>query len=149
MDLNQKEILNQIKKVTEDLGYLFIEMDIRSDSHNILLEIYIDNEISISVEDCAKVSKSISEVLESKNLIESKYRLNISSPGIDRPLIYIQQYKKNIGRSFELILKNGTSKKFKGDLKDVRNDNLVFEIENNIKEINMSNIKSAKVLIRF
>ena len=63
--------------------------------------------------------------------------------------MYIQQFKKNIGRSFELILKDGTSKKLIGDLKDVKNENLVFEIENNIKEINMSNIKSARVLIRF
>ncbi|MEN8192154.1 MAG: ribosome maturation factor RimP [Bacteroidota bacterium] len=149
MDLNKKEILNQVKKITEDLGYLFIEMDFRGDSRNHILEIYIDNENSVNVEDCAKVSRAIGEMIEIESLIESRYRLNVSSPGIDRPMKYIQQFKKNIGRSFELVLEDEKDKKYKGKLTSIEDDNLIFEIENKIKEINMSNIKSAKVIIRF
>lgn len=149
MDLNKKEILNQVKKITEDLGYLFIEMNFRGDSRNHILEIYIDNENSVNVEDCAKVSRAIGEMIEIESLIESRYRLNVSSPGIDRPMKYIQQFKKNIGRSFELVLEDEKDKKYKGKLTSIEDDNLIFEIENKIKEINMSNIKSAKVIIRF
>jgi len=148
MNLNKKEILEKIKKMTEDLGYLFIDMDFRGDSRNHILEVYIDNESGVTVDDCKKVSKSIGDMIEENSLIESRYRLDISSPGIDRPLKYIQQYKRNIGRSFELKLEENNSK-IEGKLLEVNNDDLKFQIKKEEKVINIKNIKSAKVLVRF
>jgi len=148
MNLNKKEILEKIKKMTEDLGYLFIDMDFRGDSRNHILEVYIDNESGVTVDDCKKVSKSIGDMIEENSLIEPRYRLDISSPGIDRPLKYIQQYKRNIGRSFELKLEENNSK-IEGKLLEVNNDDLKFQIKKEEKVINIKNIKSAKVLVRF
>ena len=149
MNLNKKEITEKIKEIIEDLGYLFIEIDFRGDSRNYILEIYIDNEIGITTVNCSDVSKAIGEMLETSNLIESRYRLDVSSPGTDRPLKFIQQFKKNVGRNFELIIENATSSKISGELLEVNSDDLKFKIEKEIKEINIKNIKSAKVLIRF
>lgn len=148
MDLNKKQILNKVKKITEDLGYLFIELEFRGDSRNHILELYVDNETGITIDDCSEVSKAIAELIESDNLIESRYRLNVSSPGIDRPLKYISQFQKNVGRSFEIIIEE-TNEKFKGDLLSVNDDHLEFKIGKEIKVINIKKIKSAKVVVRF
>lgn len=148
MDLNKKEILNKVKKITEDLGYLFIELEFRGDSRNHILELYIDNELGITTVDCSKVSKAVADLVESDNLIESRYRLNVSSPGIDRPLKYISQFHKNIKRSFEVIIEE-TNEKFNGDLISVNDNDLEFKIGKKIKIINIEKIKSAKVVIRF
>ena len=148
MNLNKKEITEKIREIVEDLGYLFIDIDFRGDSRNHILEIYIDNEVGITISNCSDVSKAIAAMLENENLIESRFRLDVSSPGTDRSLKYIQQFKKNIGRSFELEFED-ESTRLKGDLLEVNNEGLKFKIEKEIKEINIKNIKSAKVLVRF
>ena len=149
MNLNKNKIANKIKEETENLGYLFIEIDFRGDTRNHILEIYIDNEVGITTVDCARVSRAIGDMIEEEELIESKYRLDVSSPGIDRPLKYIQQFERNIGRSFELQFEDENISKIEGKLLELDNDNLKFQIKKEIKVINIKNIKSAKVLVRF
>ncbi len=147
MNLNKNKIVNRIKEEAENLGYLFIDMDFRGDNRNHILEIYIDSEVGVTTVDCARVSRAVGEMIEEEELITSKYRLDVSSPGVDRPLKYIQQFKKNIERSFELQLEDGSE--FEGKLLELDNDDLKFQIKKEIKVINIKNIKSAKVLIRF
>lgn len=149
MNLNKNKIANIVKEETENLGYLFIEIDFRGDTRNHILEIYIDNEVGVTTVDCARVSRAIGDVIEEEGLIESKYRLDVSSPGIDRPLKYIQQFKRNIGRSFELQLEDENGLEFEGKLIELDNDDLKFQIKKEVKVINIKNIKSAKVLVRF
>ncbi len=149
MNLNKNKIANKIKEETENLGYLFIEIDFRGDTRNHILEIYIDSEAGITTVDCARVSRAIGDMIEEEELIESKYRLDVSSPGIDRPLKYIQQFERNIGRSFELQLEDENDSKLEGKLLELDNDDLKFQIKKEVKVINIKNIKSAKVLVRF
>ena len=149
MNLNKNKIANKIKEETENLGYLFIEIDFRGDTRNHILEIYIDNEVGITTVDCARVSRAVGDMIEEEELIESKYRLDVSSPGIDRPLKYIQQFERNIGRSFELQLEDENDSKLEGKLLELDNDDLKFQIKKELKVINIKNIKSAKVLVRF
>lgn len=149
MNLKEKEILEKSKKITEDFGYLFIDMDFRGDSRNRILEIYIDNEAGVTVDDCKNVSRAVGDMIEEGGLIKSRYRLDVSSPGIDRPLKYIQQFKRNIGRSFELRLEDESNSKIEGKLLEVNNDDFKFQIKKEIKVINIKNIKSAKVLVGF
>lgn len=149
MDLNKKEILNRVKEITEELGYLFIELDFRGDSRNHILELFIDNESGITTVDCSKVSEVVGNWIEDEAIIKSRYRLNVSSPGVDRPLKYIQQFKKNVGRKFKLQLEENEDKKLEGELLEVNNDVLKFQLGKELKEININKIRSAKVLIRF
>ncbi len=149
MNLNKNKIENIIKEETENIGYLFIEIDFRGDSRNHILEIYIDNEVGVTTVDCARVSRAIGDIIEEEGLIESKYRLDVSSPGIDRPLKYIQQFKRNIGRSFELQLEDNNDLKLLGKLLELDDDDLKFQIKKEVRVINIKNIKSAKVLVRF
>lgn len=146
---NKQEISKKLKDAIEQLGYLLIDIDFRGDDRNVILEIYIDNEKGILTSDCVDVSRVCGDMIEVENLIESKYRLDVSSPGIDRPLKYIQQYSKNINRYFELEFENQIAEKFEGKLLSVDNDILKFEIDNKTEEVNFKNIKSAKVLVRF
>jgi len=146
---NQSEISQKTQDAIEQLGYLLIDIDYRGDERNLILEIYIDNEEGILTSDCVEVSRVCGDLIEEENLIESKYRLDVSSPGIDRPLKYIQQYKKNINRFFELEFENQVAEKFEGKLLEINDELLKFEINKQTEEVNFKNIKSAKVLVRF
>ncbi|MCF6268208.1 MAG: hypothetical protein L3J41_00690 [Melioribacteraceae bacterium] len=149
MKINREEISQQIKSAVERLGYLFIDIEFRGDDRNRILEIYIDNEVGITTPNCVDVSRVCGNIIEEENLIESKYRLDVSSPGTDRPLKFIQQYKKHINRNFELEFEDQISEKFNGKLIDINNDILKFEIDKKIEEVNFNNIKSAKIIVGF
>ena len=147
--MNKEEISQKIKSAIEQLGYLFIDIEFRGDERNRIIEIYIDNENGIVTSDCVDVSRACGDLIEEENLIESKYRLDVSSPGIDRPLKYIQQFKKNINRNFELEFEDQIAEKFEGKLLEVNNETLNFEIDKKVEEVKFNNIKSAKVVVRF
>ncbi len=149
MNINRTEISQKLQDAIEKLGYLFIDIDFRGDDRNRILEIYIDNEVGIITADCVDISRACGNLIEEENLIESKYRLDVSSPGIERPVKFIQQYKKHIGRNFELEFDNQVSEKFEGKLIDMNNEILRFEINKKIEEVNFNNIKSAKIIVRF
>jgi len=149
MEINRTEISQKLQDAIEKLGYFFIDIEFRGDDRNRILEIYIDNELGIITADCVDVSRVCGNLIEEENLIESKYRLDVSSPGTDRPVKFIQQYKKHIGRNFELEFEDQVSEKFEGKLMDVSNDILKFEIDKKIEEVNFNNIKSAKIIVRF
>jgi ribosome maturation factor RimP len=149
MNTNKPLISEKIKNTVEQLGFLLIEINFRGNENDLVLEIFIDNEVGIITSDCVDVSRACGDLIESENLIESKYRLDVSSPGIDRPLMYIQQYQKNIDRFFELEFEGQVGEKFVAKLLDVNNEILKFQIDNKIEEVNFNNIKSAKVVVRF
>lgn len=149
MNTNKPLISEKIKNTVEQLGFLLIEINFRGNENDLVLEIFIDNEVGIITSDCVDVSRACGDLIESENLIESKYRLDVSSPGIDRPLMYIQQYQKNIDRFFELEFEGQVGEKFEAKLLDVNNEILKFQIDNKIEEVNFNNIKSAKVVVRF
>jgi len=99
--------------------------------------------------DCAEISRRINEVFEEKELIKAAYRLDVSSPGIDRPLLYFEQYPKHINRKFEITYSCGDEKKkLKGTLKKIEGEHLTF-LTNKEQVINFKDIIKAKVLVSF
>ncbi len=149
MKINKSEISSKIKETVEKLGYLFIDLDFRGNDRNIIVEVYIDKEEGITTSDCVELSRACGNVIEEGELITSKYRLDVSSPGIDRPLKYIEQFKKHINRNFELEFENQVGEKFNGKLLGITDNNLKFEIDKKTEEVKFKNIKSAKVIVRF
>lgn len=75
------------------------------------LFVYVDCDTGISLEECRKISKYLSRSIEEEEFIREGYNLEVSSPGIDRPLKLKRQYLKNIGRPLRVHLKEGTVQK--------------------------------------
>lgn len=146
----QKNIVEIAKESAEKLGFLLIDVSFRGDERNRIIEIYIDSETGISTDDCARLSEEINNILDEQNLISSNYRLDVSSPGVDRPLMYLVQFKKHQNRKFEIVYQSDEeSKKVTGKLDHIEDDVLYFNINNILTPIGYDKIKSAKVLISF
>ena len=115
------------------------------------MEVFIDGEKDISARDCADVSREINSELENLPAAGNDYRLDVSSPGVDKPLKFLKQYPKHINRNFEVSYKlSNDTKKLTGKLIKVENQDLTFLTKDN-KEIiiNFNNIKKAMVIISF
>ncbi|RMF19381.1 MAG: ribosome maturation factor RimP [Gammaproteobacteria bacterium] len=110
-----------IRPVVDGLGYIFWGLEYFVQGRRSLLRIYIDAEEGITVDDCEKVSRQVSGVLDVEDPIKSEYVLEVSSPGWDRPLYEVWQYRQFIGETIELRLSTPFEgrRKFKGVLSSV------------------------------
>ncbi|NCQ18116.1 MAG: hypothetical protein COZ80_04955 [Ignavibacteria bacterium CG_4_8_14_3_um_filter_37_9] len=151
MQLVEKKIVNITKAIIDQNGLLLIDFIFRGFHNSTVIEVYVDGEKGVSVEDCAKVSREINELIEAENLIESAYRLEVSSPGVDKPLVFLKQFTKHINRNFDLQLaeESGTNKKVVGKLLAVEGENLIFLIHQKEVVVPFNKIKKAKVIISF
>jgi len=150
MNINQNEISKIIEESVTELGYLLIDIEFKGQSKDSIIGVYVDNEIGITTEDCVKISRILGDLITDTNLIESKYRLDVSSPGVDRPLKFIEQYTKNINKELEITYsKNEETKNIVARLDKIEENKLFFEFKKEVIEINFDDIKSAKVLISF
>jgi len=150
MNIFDEKIKVVANSVAEKNGFFLIDFVLRGNEKNRVIEIFIDGESNISAEDCANISREINTEIETQNLIESNYRLDVSSPGIERPLLYLKQYPKHVNRKFDISYnQNNEAKKLTGKLMDVSGEDLTFLSDNRQIIINFNNIKKAKVIASF
>lgn len=150
--MNQEnEIYGLIEQVVEKNNFLLIEVLVRGEKMNRVIEVYIDNEEGITTENCADVSRELNSLFEEENLFSGKYRLDVSSPGVSRPLKYLLQYRKHIGRELEVkySVNEEKSEKIKGRLTKVDGDKLWFTTKDSELIIDFEKVIKSKVLISF
>jgi len=162
MNQNFENIREIAKQVSEHNNLFLVDLIVRGSEHSRVIEVFIDGEKNISADECALVSREISKQIDDKELLKS-YRLDVSSPGVDRPLIYLKQYPKHLNRLFEIEfsakggsasggnaykLSSGSSSTFKGKLVSIEDEVLTFQSDKEIK-IKFQDIIKAKVLVSF
>ena len=146
--MDTEYIKEVIEKDIERLGCKVWGLELFGRLSNQTLRIYIDNKDGISVEDCEKVSKHVSKVLDTENDFSEKYMLEISSPGLDRKFFYKEQYQEFINESIRVtFFDNDNKKTIKGNLKEVDDISIKLEIKEEIHEIPFSSIIQANLLI--
>ena len=150
MNLEEKNIYDIAKEAAEENNFFIVDFIFRGNPKERIIEIFIDGEKNVTAEDLVELSRIVNTRIEEKNLIGSKYRLDVSSPGTDRPLKFLKQYPKHINRKFELSYSAGEeTKKLAGKLARIEGDELVFLSNQNEISINFNNIKKAKVIVSF
>lgn len=129
------DIIKNIKDLAEPLAaeYGLFVVDIELKTHSGRPEVWLlldSEEGSVGLDTCAEVSKELGFLMEAHELFEKKYRLNVSSPGLSRPLSDIRQYKKNVGRVATIKFKNeeGEYKKIEGVITDFSESKDIVEI---------------------
>jgi ribosome maturation factor RimP len=150
MNHNDKNIIDAVEEIVKKDGYFLIDAVVRGAPNLKVIEIYIDREGNVSAEDCAEISKEIKFKLDEILLVDTNYRLDVSSPGVDRPLKFLQQFPKHVNRNFEVSYKSDEElKTIKGKLIKIEGDYLTFNVKNTETIIKFQNITKAKVIISF
>jgi len=102
------------------------------------IQIFVDTDNGITIQQCSLLSRAIGKYFDEHELIDFSYELEVSSPGVNNPLILPRQYKKNIGRLLNVVLASGEKKS--GILVNFENESITLEWEE-------KNPKSKKVEI--
>lgn len=142
------KIFIELGVLINSIGYVCIGSElIKSDGVNVL-RVYLDVPGGVDISDCEKVSRGISEYLDSvESLLPEKYFLEVSSPGVERPLFTVEDYQKFIGKEVEISLKE--RKKVVGVIVSVSAPNSVKLLcQKEEREILFADIRRAKLLFK-
>ncbi|WP_392560924.1 ribosome maturation factor RimP [Orbus sturtevantii] len=121
-------------------------------SRNPVLRIYIDSDNGITVDDCADVSRQVSAVLDVEDPITTAYSLEVSSPGMDRPLFTLEHYRRFIGEEISISLRIAIANRrnWKGIIKAIDdNEMITLIIEGKDEIFALSNIQKANIVPKF
>lgn len=88
------------------------------------IQIFVDTDKGITIEECSLLSRKIGHYFDEKDLIDFSYELEVSSPGLNNPLLLPRQYKKNVGRDLKVVLNNG--EKIEGKLIAYEEDGFIL-----------------------
>ena len=150
MNLIKENIVKISDEIAQKHGFFIVDIIFRGDQRKRIIEVYVDGEKNVSADDLAEISREINEIIEEHDLIKSSYRLDVSTPGVDRPLKYLKQYPKHLNRNFEITYNTGTeTKTITGKFIGLKGEELTFLSEKNNLIVEFKNITKAKVLISF
>ncbi|MDT8398856.1 MAG: ribosome maturation factor RimP [Pseudomonadales bacterium] len=115
-----------------------------------LLRVYLDKETGVDIEDCVQVSKQLSSILDVEDPISGEYSLEVSSPGLDRPLFTLAQFSMFIGDQVKLRLTESfeNRRNFTGQLKAVVDDEIVMIIGDEEYTLPFELVEKANIISR-
>ena len=148
MDIKEK-IKLLIEKDIAILGYSIWGIEVSGNSISKLIRLFIDkNKGKIDLLDCEKVSNQVVDLFDNNDLFDFKYRLEVSSPGIERSFFKFDQHEDFIGDLIEIkFKKENTNKTIRGELTKFEAESLEVKLENNnFEKIDLSSYMSSKLI---
>lgn len=146
------QLENALRPIAEGLGYEFWSLELVQSRGISVLRVYIElEERHIRVEDCAKVSRALSEKLDEIDLISEDYTLEVSSPGLERPLVTASHFARAIGEEVkvETFLPRDGRKRYRAFLTAVSGDEITLEFEKKTVQLRVEEISKAQVIPDF
>lgn len=129
------------------MGYELLGVEYHSQGRHSVLRIYIDHPEGIGVEDCQAVSRQVSGVLDVEDPIHGQYNLEVSSPGLERPLFSLAHYERFVGE--QVVIHLGAPldgrRKFSGRLKAVEGEEVIVEQDGEEFVIPFANIEKGRL----
>lgn len=140
-----------IEPVVTAMGFELWGIDYQSQGKHSRLVIYIDHESGVSVDDCADISRQVSAVFDVEDPIRGEYRLEVSSPGMDRPLYTLDHFSRYRGHEVALKLRVPFEgrRKFQGLLAGVEGDEVLLQLDGEEYCFPIDSIDQAQVVPRF
>ena len=141
-----------IQPVIEQLGYQFVGALFGQTESGATLRVFIDHEKGIMLDDCAAVSHQLNGVLDVEQLIKEEFCLEISSPGLDRPLFTATDFSNFLGQTVQIrmsIAQEGNRKRFKGSLLENDSESVIIEVDGREYRLLLDEIDEAKLVSSF
>lgn len=146
--MESPQIRSLLEPSVTALGYELVAVELVGSGADRTLRVYIDGPEGITVEDCAKVSRQASAVLDVEDPISGSYLLEVSSPGLDRPLVRVEDFQRFQGSLVKVKAREAVlgRKNFTGVLSEASADSIVVEVDGEPYELAFSNIERARLV---
>ncbi len=144
------KLIGLLGPVVSGLGYELVEVEWSASGSNSLLRIYIDrtDDVAVGLDECERVSRSVGAVLEAADLIGHEYRLEVSSPGFDRPLRTAEHFERFAGSEarIELAAPVEGRRRFRGRLGAFEGGMVSIEVDRKEWKLPLSGISKARLV---
>ena len=145
-------LMRLLEPPIEALGFELVDIEFAREGRGGVLRIFIDGpardgEAGVTVDDCARVSHAVSEILETQDPIKGNYTLEVSSPGFDRILRKRAHFERFVGERIfaELKLPIDGRRRYVGELKSVAGDAIVVEVDGKMHSLPLERIQKARL----
>jgi len=145
-----EEVLKQgLLPLIEEEGLELVELDLLGKAPRYILRIFVDKVGGVNVEECAALSRKISDYLDTEDLIKGSYTLEVSSPGLERPLLNLDDFRRKVGEKVRVNLKSPVDEKeeIKGEIVEVRENEIVVALEDSAVTIPWDKIDKGRIII--
>lgn len=145
------QLIELLQPVVEAMGFIFWGLEFGGSGRHTLLRLYIDHVDGINVDQCAEVSRQISSVLDVEDPITQEYTLEVSSPGMDRPLFSLEHYQQYANHIVDVRLRMPFEgrRKFKGQLLGVEDQDVVLLVDEHEYLLPVELIEKAHIVPQF
>ena len=147
----EQNLQEMLQGTVEDLGCELWGIECQRVGRFMTVRLFIDKEGGVTVDDCADVSRPVSAILDVEDPIADKYNLEVSSPGLDRPLFTLPQFERYIGQDIAVHLRIPVMerRKWQGKLERIENDMVILIVDGQEQVLVFGNIQKANVVAKF
>jgi len=142
------ELARLLEPTVARLGYELADLEVRLGGKGGVVRVFIDKLDGIGLDDCEKVSRAVSAILDVEDPVPGNYELEVSSPGLDRKLTKVEHFQRFMGETVKVSLrypKEGR-RRFRGTLVSVDDDNIVVEVDGESHSLALSMIDTARLV---
>jgi ribosome maturation factor RimP len=146
-----KEVTLLIEPVLEEMDVELVDIEYLSENGRWVLRIYADQEGGITLDGCARVSREIGDLIDVKDILQHEYVLEVSSPGLNRPLKKEKDFLRSIGNKIKVRMVEPVqgSRNFTGYLRDYREGILYIDIKNELVPLPRPDVEKANLVYEF
>lgn len=147
----EQNLQEMLQGAVEYLGCELWGIECQRAGRFMTVRLFIDKEGGVTVDDCADVSRQVSAILDVEDPIADKYNLEVSSPGLDRPLFTLPQFERYIGQDIAVHLRIPVMerRKWQGKLERIENDMVTLIVDGQEQVLVFGNIQKANVVAKF
>ena len=146
--MNVTKLTELLQPLVNELGYEFVGLEYSGNPKNPALVLYIDKPEGIAVEDCEQTSREVAALLDVEDPIPGHYVLEVSSPGLDRPLFTVRHFGQFIGETVQVTLfaPQDGRRKFKGRILGVQEEQVLIDQDGKEVTLKHGNIAKARLV---
>ena len=140
-----------LEPAVQGLGYELVDVEFAGSGRQAVLRVYIDSPDGITVDDCATVSHQVSAILDVEDPIPDKYMLEVSSPGLDRPLVKLEDFQRFTGQTVKIRTSQPVlgRRNFTGLLVGLRGETVIVEMDKESFDLPFGDIEKARLVPQF
>jgi len=146
--LSSAKLTGLLRPLVEELGYEFVGLEHGNNPKNRAVVVYIDRPEGIAIEDCERVSREVAALLDVEDPIPGHYNLEVSSPGLDRPLFTAAHYRQFVGAEARVTVYAPVDgrRKFQGEILGGDDDSVRLRQDGAEVVLELSNIAKARLV---
>ena len=146
-----QEVTGLLEPILEEMGFELVDVVFLSKQGRWVLQLFIDTEGGVTIDDCARVSGEIGDLIDVRDILEHEYVLEVSSPGIDRPLKKQKDFYRACGRKVKIRTKEPVKRRqnFTGTLQSVKGNVITLDADGMIITLTVEELEKANLVYEF